>query len=90
MTAISRWSREPGERYHRKTHNKILDAGGIAATVIRRNLFINIGLGSGDEGPPLALDISPKTLSRVTQLNACIGITLYPQFEEEDSHVDSH
>lgn len=33
MTAISRWLREPGDRYHRITHHKKFDPGGIAAII---------------------------------------------------------
>jgi hypothetical protein len=55
-----------------------------------RTRVFDIGLASGDESPLCALDISTATLSRVAQLNAGIAITLYPQFEYDDSNVDSH
>ena len=65
-----------------------LPAAAAEAWQKARSREFNVGLGSGDDGPPLALDISPETLSRVVQLNARIAITLYPQLEEDDSDVD--
>lgn len=38
----------------------------------------DIGVGSGNERPALALRITPATLARVTALGATIAVTVYP------------
>lgn len=67
-----------------------LPAAAAKAWHAARTGVFNIGLASGDESPPCALDITPATLSRILRHNAGITITLYPQFHYDDSHVDSH
>jgi hypothetical protein len=47
----------------------------------------DIGFESGTSGHPLCVDLNPKTLQRVADLSASIGVTIYPKKLEKKKKV---
>jgi hypothetical protein len=43
----------------------------------------DIGFESGVSGRPLCIDLDPKTLRRVSDLSASVGVTIYPKKMEK-------